>query len=115
MGHRPLVAVGRGSYQGEILEAAGGINIIEESLGPWPVLNEEFVLHGNPEVILDSSMGKELKSSMEVLLESWSNLSSIDAVKMKRIEFIHHDALYRPGPRMVDALRLLADALHPGG
>jgi iron complex transport system substrate-binding protein len=109
VGHRPLIAVGPGTFQDEILSAAGGLNILkgEES---WPHLNEEFVIEADPEVIIDSSMGNE---TVQLAQRVWGRLGSVKAVKEGRVHVIVDDALFRPGPRMVDAVRLLGNALHP--
>ena len=37
----------------------------------------------------------------------------ISAVKNNRIYFINDDMIFRPGPRLVDALELLAKYIHP--
>lgn len=108
VGRRPLIAVGQGTFQAEILSLAGGENILMGGES-WPHLNEEFVIEADPEVIIDSSMGNE---TVEKALSAWNRLASVKAVKEGRVRVLAHDALFRPGPRMVEAVRLLGEALH---
>ena len=113
VGHRPLVAVGSLTYQSEILAMAGGINVIPDDQGAWPAINEEFVLEANPAVIIDSAMGRESGGPSHDKDTPWDRLSSVEAVIKGRVKSLRHDALYRPGPRMAEALRILGATLHP--
>lgn len=108
VGHKPLVAVGEGTCQAEILKMAGGLNVVPEGLGAWPNINEEFVLQADPDVIIDSAMGSE---DDDAFLEMWRRLSALKAVKNKQVKKIYHDSLYRPGPRTPEALRIIGEAL----
>ena len=43
----------------------------------------------------------------------WRQLPSVPAVRNDRIHLLRGDFLTMPGPRIVQAARLMADALHP--
>lgn len=116
VGHRPLVGVGPGTFQDQILARAGGINVLAGAGEPWPSISEEYVLRLDPEVIIDSAMGPGPVADRQAEADRfWRRLSSVRAVRESRVRVLYHDALYRPGPRMGLALRLLARTLHPGG
>ena len=51
-----LVAVGPSAYLGELLNIAGGSNVMAESAMTYPRISLETVVRANPEVILDLSM-----------------------------------------------------------
>ena len=114
VGYRPLVAVGEGTYQAELLEAAGGINVIPKGRGGWPAINEEFVIETDPEVIIDSAMGGEDQEAGTDVPRFWSRFPAVEAVREGRIRVRMEDALYRPGPRMAEALNIIGEAIHPG-
>ena len=114
VGHRPLVGVGPGTFQDQILSMAGGVNVLADTREAWPSLNEEYVLRLDPERILDSAMGPLPEEERQADADRfWSRLSSVRAVREGKVKAFYHDALYRPGPRMGLALHLLAQALHP--
>src|SRR5439155_1569693 len=50
VGHRPLVAVGRGTLQDELLTMAGGVNVAADAGQVWPTLTLELVVARAPEV-----------------------------------------------------------------
>jgi iron complex transport system substrate-binding protein len=55
-----IIAVGRRTYLGELLEMAGGTNALEDTPIPYPHISLETVVLRNPDVIIDLSlMGKD--------------------------------------------------------
>ncbi len=59
VGHQPMVAVGRGTFLGELLNLAHSENIAEASSQPWPRLSLEYIIATRPDVILDGRMGSD--------------------------------------------------------
>jgi iron complex transport system substrate-binding protein len=51
-----LIAVGPSAYLGELLEIAGGSNVLTETALAYPHISLETVVRLNPDVILDMSM-----------------------------------------------------------
>jgi iron complex transport system substrate-binding protein len=100
-------AAGRNSFIGEILTQLNLINIIPESLGPFPKINPEFVVQTKPDVIL-------LTESTIVDIQKRPGWSSIPAVKRNRIcSFTadQNDVLLRPGPRMGEAALIISQCI----
>jgi len=100
-------AAGRTSFIGEILTQLNLINIIPESLGPFPKINPEFVVQTKPDVIL-------LTESTIVDIQKRPGWSSIPAVKRNRIcSFTadQNDVLLRPGPRMGEAALIISQCI----
>jgi len=112
MGRNPLVAVGEGTYQHELLEAAGCINAAA-GLGSWPVLNSEFVFESDPDIIIDSSMDVPPPGDGSRAANPWERFQSLTAVKAGRVHFLNSDPVYRPGPRMAEGLAILGKTIHP--
>ncbi|GIW39475.1 MAG: hypothetical protein KatS3mg076_0052 [Candidatus Binatia bacterium] len=109
VGRSPLVAVGGGVVQDELLRRAGGINLGAKAGEGWPRLSLEWVLAEGPEVILDASMGSESGA----LGNPWARFRELPAVREGRVHRYRDDAFLRPGPRIAEALERLAALLHP--
>lgn len=104
----PLMSVGNSTFINDIVRIAGGRNIFDDILQPYPVVAPEAVVWRNPEVILilhPQALQADVKQRV-----GWGQVS---AVQQNRIYvFRNEDIFIRPGPRVVEAIRLLAYLLH---
>jgi len=112
MGRNPLIAVGEETFQQELLDAAGAENAAA-GLGRWPSVTLEFVLKADPDVIIDSSMDRSGAKDDSSAVSFWESFPTMKAVRTGRVVALRHDSLYRPGPRMVKAMRILGQVLAP--
>jgi iron complex transport system substrate-binding protein len=100
-------AVGRTSFIGEILIQLGVVNIIPDSLGPFPKINPEFVVQAKPDVIL-------LTESTVADIQRRPGWNSIPAVIRNHIctfSTDQNDVLVRPGPRMGEAALIISQCI----
>lgn len=95
------------SFIGETLMRLGVANIVPASLGPFPLLNPEFVVRANPDVV----MVAERSFQGMVQRPGWGNLRAIREKRVCLFTPEQSDMLVRPGPRMADAARLMAQCL----
>lgn len=102
-----IVAVGRGSYLNELIEIAGGVNVLADSSLSYPKLSLESMIRLQPDVIIDMGdmaetvgVTDEHKRAVEAL---WRTRKDLKA----RIHAVASDIFVVPGPRMVDAAREL--------
>lgn len=107
-------SVGPESFLGQVIAAAGGENIVPAELGAFPQLDPEFVISQDPEAIVlaDAPYGESLQT-----LRARPGWNSIDAVQQGRVLELDQsevDMLNRAGPRLGDAVLMLARWLHPG-
>jgi len=109
--HVPLIAAGKGTYQDELIERAGGFNVAAASGERWPHLTLEFVLAQAPEVIIDTTMDNE--DGSRTYAEFWNALPTLPAVRDGRIRQGRADQLLRPGPRAPESLETFARFIHP--
>lgn len=111
---RDLYAVGPRTFLGELLELAGGENIIEESPAEYPKISKEFIIHKSPEIIIlagpKSRLSDDEKSNR---LKSWNRFASVRAVQTGDIHFIGAPYILIPGPRLLNIVNSFAQALHP--
>jgi iron complex transport system substrate-binding protein len=112
-----IIAVGRASYLNGIIEIAGGANIFQDAIAPYPKVGMEDILARNPEVIVDmgdmsqtEGVSEEHKREVVAL---WGRFDSLAAVREHHVFAIASDMFTVPGPRMVDAARAFAHMLHP--
>jgi iron complex transport system substrate-binding protein len=113
IGRRPgmladLVAVGPGSYINDLIEIAGGTNVLAIPGQPeYPRISMETVLRLDPDVIVDTvDMGEteaERVQRQPINERLWKAYPSLGAVKTGRLHAATTDALVVPGPRVVDA------------
>jgi iron complex transport system substrate-binding protein len=106
-------SVGPASYLGILIELAGGKTIVPAELGDFPLLDPETVVAANPAVIIlgDAFYGIDAEA-----LRSRPGWAAIDALRTGRVIELDQaasDMLSRAGPRVGEALALLARALHP--
>jgi iron complex transport system substrate-binding protein len=111
---REVYASGGRGFLHEMLSIAGGQNVFADVGGESVQPSTETILARAPDVILEVR-AEGLIAEREVAGESevWSALSSVPAVRNRRIHFMSGDYLVVPGPRFVDATEALARVLHP--
>nr|WP_295775034.1 ABC transporter substrate-binding protein [Rhodoferax sp.] len=100
-------AAGESSFIGETLTRLGAKNIVPAKLGPFPKLNPEFIVRANPDLIM---IGQRSADG----LQQRPGWQSIRALREQRLcIFPSEDAnvLVRPGPRMAEGARLMAQCL----
>lgn len=100
-------AASESSFIGQLLTRLGARNVVPASLGPFPKLNPEFVVKAQPDVILIS---REDVSSLAAR-PGWASLRAVRTHRVCPIEHAEYDVLARPGPRMGQAARMLAQCL----
>jgi len=121
IGRRPgtladLVAVGAGSYINDLIEIAGGQNVLAIKGQPeYPRISMETVLRLDPEVIVDTvDMGEteaERRLREPINERLWRAYGTLTAVKTRRLHAATTDALVVPGPRVVEAAEWVAALL----
>lgn len=104
VGYRPLITTGSGTFVGDILKLSGGENVVSASRSPYPEWSFETLIKADPDVIVIMDGVVEQR---EVLSDKrWASLS---AVRNSRVIFIDPDIISRPGPRVINAVELLAE------
>ncbi len=110
IGVSPIVSVGSHTFIHELIEQAGGRNVAEGPT-PYPRFSKEQVLGLSPDIIIITSMSRH--AAFDGIKADWSQWEELPAVRNNRI-FIQEPNLFdRPSPRLVDALEVLAQLIHP--
>lgn len=111
--HDPLMGAGKGSFMDELITLAGGKNIAYDTDGAYPQYDLEQLIERDPQVYLAS------KDSDDKTIESIKlrpGYDAISAIKNDRIYLFkgnEANLVSRPGPRIGEALEVVAKAIHP--
>jgi cobalamin transport system substrate-binding protein len=98
----------------DMLEAAGGTDAFADVKSQNLQLSAETLLARAPEVIVEvSASAGWTPEKIERERRVWNALPSLPAVRTGRVYILADDRLSIPGPRVAEAIRLLARALHP--
>lgn len=95
------------SFIGETLHRLGVRNILPKSLGTFPLINPEFVVRAQPDLIMvgDTSYAEMANRP------GWQQIRAIRNQKVCHFKAEEADVLMRAGPRMDEAARLMAQCL----
>ncbi|MDA1091680.1 MAG: helical backbone metal receptor [Acidobacteria bacterium] len=111
---RNIYASGGVGFLHDMLQAAGGENAFADVPRESLQLTTEAILVAAPDVIVELTYDERMTpdtQSAEVAV--WDRLSSIPAVRNKRVHLMLGNQFVQPGPRMGDATTAIAHALHP--
>lgn len=111
--HDPLMAAGKGSFMDELITMAGGENIAEDADGAYPEYDLEQLVERNPEVYLASADTSEKTVESVKIRPGFENISAIENDRIYIFEGIEADIVSRPGPRIIEALELVAKSIYP--
>ncbi len=102
-------AASEASFLGETLSRLGAVNIVPAALGPFPQLNPEYVVRANPDLIMIGERSDSLAGLAQ--RPGWSRIRAIRAQRVCVFSPEQSDILVRPGPRMDEAARIMAQCL----
>jgi iron complex transport system substrate-binding protein len=109
----PLMAAG--NWVPELVELAGGSNLVGEPGKHSPWMDWETLVRQNPEIMIVMPCGFNLqrtRTEMAALVgrPEWSKLK---AVKNRRVYLTDGNQYFnRPGPRIVESLEILTEIIH---
>src|SRR5690606_9140433 len=102
------------AYQGPPLALAGDDNIVTAAMGDFPQVDPEYVVASNPDfiVLTDAPFGESAASV--AARPGWARLSAVLGGRVVELSVADVNILSRAGPRVGEAVALLARLLHPG-
>jgi iron complex transport system substrate-binding protein len=109
----PLMAAG--NWVPQLVELAGGINLLGEKgkHSPWMDIDELF--EKNPEKIIIMPCGYDIQKANQEMtkLSKTERWKSLKAVKSKQVYLTDGNQYFnRPGPRLVESLEILIEIIH---
>lgn len=107
-------SVGPGSYLDELVVAAGAVNIVTADMGPFPLLDPEYVVLQDPAIILLTDAPFGVTAVDVAARPGWAGLQAVVNGRVIEVDPETADMLSRSGPRLGEAVRRLAALFHPG-
>ncbi len=101
-------AAGEASFIGQMLTQLGLRNVVGSSLGPFPKLNPEHVVRGNPSLILVSASEADALSRRP----GWGRIQAVRHNAVCALSPAEVDVLARPGPRLAEGMKALVRCTH---
>jgi iron complex transport system substrate-binding protein len=111
---RNIQASGGYGFLHDMLDTAGGDDLLGDVRRESVLLSAEIILARAPEVIIELHYGASLApNQLDVERRTWDALSSVPAVRNRRVYLLVGDEFVIPGPRVAAATERLSRTLHP--
>lgn len=111
---RRVHASGGYGFLHDVLELAGGTDVLNDLHKQSVEMSTEMILTRKPEVVIELHYGNSLNlAGMDAERLVWNTLPSLPAVSNKRVYLLAGDEFVVPGPRIVLAAERFARTLHP--
>ncbi|MDP2361664.1 MAG: helical backbone metal receptor [bacterium] len=111
---RDLWVIGRGSWLADLLEQLGARNAAEGLSPAQPLLSREGVARLDPDWILELWPAPPPGRCLSALAADWRAWPELRAVRAGQVRALGEDCLILPGPRLLEAARMLASLLAGG-
>jgi len=108
---RNINASGGEGFLHDMLELAGGSDALGDIHRQSVDMSTEMVLGRAPDVIIELRYSQDAINRSD--MAAWNRLAAVPAVKNHRVILLTGEEFVVPGPRVADATRKLAAALHP--
>lgn len=110
----PLRVAGTRTFVNELIEIAGGVNAIGETVNVYPPISNEELIGSMPDVIIEPAMDmNDYNEQKEDAARFYQRFSTVPAVRHGRIYVINGDLVSRLGPRLDRGMELVAGCLWP--
>jgi len=106
----PLSTVGPGSFIHDAIGLAGGRNVAADAKEPYPTYSEEVLIEKDPDFYL---FGEAAAPGGVEDLRKRPGYGKLQALKEGHAKQVNEDLVSRPGPRITDGVREIAEAIHP--
>jgi len=109
-GEPSIFTTGTNTFMQEMLDTINAKNIISEE--GWIQVDQEAVIAANPDAII-TTYGAYSETSPIDQISSRKGWEEIKAVKEKQIVDVDSDMVTRSGPRLVEGVEAVAEAVYP--
>jgi iron complex transport system substrate-binding protein len=111
---RRIQASGGYGFLHDLLELAGGNDVLADFRRQSVEMSTEMVLARAPDVIIELQYGDSpRRQQIDAETRVWDALPSVPAVRRKQVHLLVGDEFVVPGPRIVQAAERFGRVLHP--
>ena len=107
----PLMTANGSTFINETAELSGLDNLYKNEKIEYPMVSFEDVIMKDPDVIILPTDTTDEKKYNNFLNELKTGLNTLNAVKENRIILIDDNVMFRPGPRIFNAVKIISDKL----
>ena len=112
--NNPLISVNSKTWIGNIITLAGGTNVFGEAVSEWPIIQSEDIIQQDPEIMVFPVIPDVPRfwGDFEAVKKrnGWKNIT---AIRNSRLYEVQRDLISRPGPRLIEALEIIAEVINP--
>ena len=108
---RPIFTPGRDCYSNELIELAGGVNVCREQPGSSFEISASQVVAAQPEVYFVSWCGVSADKLDPRRVIEREGFEDLEVAKRGAVYPLDEAFAGRPGPRMLEAARIMARAI----
>ena len=106
-----------GNWIPEMVEIAGGTNILGKSGDNSHWIKFEEIINQNPEIIIFMPCGfniEKTKKELDRYIKKNNSIHSLKAYKNHKLFVVDGNQFFnRPGPRLIESLEIFAEIIHP--
>lgn len=106
LGDNPLTTLSGGHIVTEVIRHCGGKPLFDDKPVLVPQIGNEALIEARPEVILSAQRNDDWK-------RAWQRWELLPAVENQRLYNLSPDLISRPGPRIVEAVKEVCEAISP--
>ncbi len=101
----PPTTYGKNTFGSDMVKWVGATNIGDSMEGSYPVTTNEALLALNPDIVLIPTFNSKAVDDFKIR----PGFDAMKAVKDGRVYAVNEDVMSRPGPRVIDAIKLLSE------
>jgi len=110
---RGIYAGGGVGFLHDMLDVAGGVNVMADVNRQSVQATTELILARRPDVIVELRGTPASEKEAQAMRADWEALRAVPAVRNDRVYIIADERMVVPGPRVAEGTRILASTLHP--
>ena len=111
---RGITASGGYGFLHDLLELAGGVDVLADTKKAAVNMSSETVLARAPDAIIELHYGDSAQSrNPDVERRIWNTLAAVPAVRNNRVYLLSGNEFVVPGPRVTQVAERFARVLHP--
>lgn len=111
---QPLRAAGHSAFPTELIEMAGGVNVVSDTIYQYPPIGVETLLSAGPDIIIEpTEENADPAGQLEAAKAFYAKYASVPAVQNGRIYVIDANKVSRLGPRLDEGMELVDQCLWP--
>jgi iron complex transport system substrate-binding protein len=109
-----MAVVGGGNFMNDLLQVAGGQNVIETGENSYPTIDRERLLSLDPDAVLHLLPGAS-EQEVEQARAFWASVPQLSAVQQGRVHLLTEPYLLLPGYSVGRVAEIFASKLHATG